>query len=258
MLGQTSFSETKKIPKKIRILKFVAEQGIVSVQNVKGKFDIPDSSDVARKTMSELKIAHVKYGTVKNGVWFIDRQELLESLKNYYPNLPGFSARKIKLHEVPHSLGINHIRLTFEKSSNVEISNWYSEPYLRALESYERDGLSLKKLPDAVFFRKGKNSAVKKHFLEYERTLKSKERYEDIFTTYVKREDTEKGSVLYICEHALLKSRILQMLQSIKENCERQGIRFRHDIFRFETIEEFNQIFQQTKNKEKVYADFAP
>ncbi|MBU1862479.1 MAG: hypothetical protein KKH94_02305 [Candidatus Omnitrophica bacterium] len=255
--GWDEIEEIRNVPKKIKILKFVVEQGIVSVDDVKRKFDIPDKSDVARKTMSELKISHVKYGSIKNGVWYVDRQELLNRLQSYYMKMPDFQPRKIRLHEVPHALQMNHIRLMLEKSKEANVVAWQSEAYIRALPPYQRNGFGVKKMPDAIFFR-GSNDggAAKKYFLEYERTLKNKERYTDIWGHYMKRIDVTRKSVLYICENALCKARLLQMMQSIQEREEKKGGEFRSEIFRFETIDEFNQAFQK-KGREVSYADDA-
>ncbi|MBU0468988.1 MAG: hypothetical protein KJ736_08010, partial [Candidatus Omnitrophica bacterium] len=64
---------------KFQILRFVAEQGIVTVDNIKNKFNCKKES--VRVIMSQLGISHYKYGDIQHGLWFIGDQKLFGLLR---------------------------------------------------------------------------------------------------------------------------------------------------------------------------------
>lgn len=131
------------IPQKIQILKFIAEQGVVTVDDInRGLFE-DNKSSIIRVTLHQLKIAHAKFGNIKHGVWYIDKPELFDLLKTFFPNIPALEVKPLLLYQVPHNLEINRIRIALEKASHIAIDQWWSERFIRALQ---RRNLSLGEL----------------------------------------------------------------------------------------------------------------
>jgi hypothetical protein len=226
----------RAIPQKIHILKFIGEQGIVSVLDVSRHLFQSDKSDVVRITMHQLGIAHKSYPGIQNGVWYVDKQDLYGLLHKYFPNLPRFYVRPIYHDRIPHYLELNCIRSTFEKSVKFEIDQWWSEQYIRSLPPGERFSFSDTKIPDAIFWRKRQNGTLQKYFLEYERTSKSKERYESILCSYAKRQDTRSRNVIYICQTPYIRERLVEIENKLARSgkIDRAGI-----CFQFITLEGF-------------------
>ena len=74
-----------KIPQKIQILKFVAEQRLVSAQDINRYFFSEDKTDVIISTLYQLGVSRMWYGNIKGGVWQISDPKLYQLLKTYYP-----------------------------------------------------------------------------------------------------------------------------------------------------------------------------
>ncbi|HOY09017.1 MAG TPA: hypothetical protein PLB05_02950 [Candidatus Omnitrophota bacterium] len=237
------------IPIKIAILKFVAEQGVVTVDDVMRKFGRWSSSDPVRMTMTQVGITHQKFGSVKHGLWFIDKPELFALLRRYYRDIPKFKVRGMRLLlKVPHSLGVNHIRIGFEKSSKIKVVDWWSEEYIRALPPGKRDGITAHKIPDAIFWHQRKDGTHSKFFLEYERSLKAPHRYGKIFQFYDKRVDVKNKNVIYVCETEFVRDKLIAIEQALAKGGKIKGTGLN---FTFITLDEFNRAYSEAKQSKE-------
>ncbi len=228
------------IPQKIKILKFIAEQGIVTVDDInRGLFE-DDKSATIRVTLHQLEIGHAKFGNIKNGVWYIDKPELFDRLKIFFPKIPTFEVKPLLLYQVPHTLEINRIRITLEKTRHIDIDQWWSERFIRALPSPIGGKIATKNIPDAIFWRRRTDGALQKFFLEYERTLKNKNRYEEIFCSYAKREDVNHKNVIYICENDFIKEELEHVEAKLAKTGKLDGVGL---YFQFVTLENFYKTY---------------
>ena len=235
------------IPIKIEVLRFVAEQGVVTVDDVMRKFDRWSSCDPVRMTMPQMRITHQKFGSLKYGLWFIEKQELFAVLREYYRDIPKFKVRGMRLLlKVPHSLGVNHIRIVFEKSSKINVTDWWSEEYIRALPPGKRDGITAHKIPDAIFWHQRKDGTYKKFFLEYERSLKAPQRYGKIFRFYDKRSDVNNKNVIYICETEFIRDKLITIEKVLAKGGKIKGKGLN---FTFITLDEFNKAYRETQQE---------
>ena len=227
----------RAVPQKIQILKFIGEQGVVTLSDVAAHLSCPDKISYIRVTLYKLGIIHIKYRQIPNGVWFIDNSKLCDLLNSCYPDpeSPCFELRPVVWLEIPHSLELNRIRTTFEQTDVITIDQWWSENYIRALPAALKEGLGTFKIPDAIFWRKKTDGSRQKYFLEYERTLKNTDRYEEIFCSYAKREDVKDRNVIYICATAYIKDR-LQRVEEYLIKIERLP---QAGLFQFITLEGF-------------------
>ena len=92
------------------------------------------------------------------------------------------------------------------------------------------------KIPDAIFWRKRKDGNQQKFFLELERSLKSKDRYEEILSTYANREDVEGKNVVYICKDESIKNELMTVEESLVKRGKIEGVNL---YFQFITLEDF-------------------
>ena len=233
----------KKIPLKARIIRYVCEQGIVSVEDLAAQFKSESSMDSFRVMMYQIGFTRMKYENAKYGVWCVQDPKLLDCLKKYYPELPRFQIRDASLYRVAHSLGLNYIRRTYERMKQLNITDWWTEEYIRALPCEQRKEISLRWCPDAVFWRNTKQ----KIFLEYERTYKNIKRYALIFRAYEKRNDIGRKSVLYICEDEIIMRRLVRVYQKLLAG----GKLRREDLFQFTTLASFNKIKINSRKERK-------
>lgn len=237
----------KQIPLKIEILRFVADQGVVSVEDVMTYFKRWTTGDSVRTTMTSLGIEHQQYGGIKYGIWFIKDRKLFDLLREYYPGLQRYKVRgESLLRKVPHSLGINYLRTTFEHSDKIRVVEWWSEEFIRSLPVHKRDGLTAHKVPDAIFWRQRKDKTRQKFFLEYERSLKSPVRYGRIFRFYAKRHDVENRNVIYICETEQIRDKLVKVENELVKGGKLKATDL---YFSFLTLEEFNRAYAQDKKE---------
>jgi len=235
----------RAIPQKIHILKFIGEQGIVTIQDVSRHLYNEDKYSYVRVTMYELGIAHLKFRDIPNGVWFIDNQDLYDRLKDCFKGFPRIIVKPPILNHLLHYLELNRIRTTFTKSNLISLDEWWSENYLRALSLEERGNFDHSVIPDAIFWLKGRDGSRQKYFLEYERTLKNPQRYELIFNFYAKRHDVKDRNVIYICAT----QRIKRELQKIEERLAKHGkIPGVGLYFQFITLDGFYREHSTTNN----------
>ena len=238
------------IPKKIQILKFIVEQGVVTLDDIRRYLRSQNHTDSIRVTLYQLGVSHIKYGKIPYGVWYVNNLRSVELLNMYYRDLPQLSIRKVHLHHIPHALGINRIRVILEQTPYIKVDSWWSENYIRSLSPRMRFGISLAKIPDAIFWRLRSNGSRQKFFLEYERTLKSKSRYLEIFQYYANRKDVLNKNVLYICENETIK----EELEKIEEFLVKSGkLESSGLYFQFITFKQFYyQHLSQPKQKEEM------
>lgn len=238
------------VPQKIRILKFIVEQGVVTLDDIRRFLGSENHTDSIRVTLYQLGATHIKYGKIPYGVWSINNYQSIELLKTYYKDLPPLTTCKVHIHHIPHTLGINRIRNIFDQTPLLQIDSWWSENYIRALSPRMRFGISLARIPDAIFWRLRGDGSRQKFFLEYERTLKSKARYVDIFQYYANREDVLDKNVLYICENETIKDELRRIEEFLVKSgrLESSGL-----YFQFITFESFcQQHLTQPKQKEEA------
>ena len=237
------------IPQKIRILKFIAEQGVATVDDISRSLFKNDKPSTVRVTLHQLGVRHTKYGDVKHGVWYIDKSRLFDLLRTYFPDFPALDVRPVLLHLVPHSLEMNRIRTALEKTSQITVTQWWSENFIRASLPHG-ENIANKKIPDAIFWRRRADNTLQKFFLEYERTLKNKDRYEEIFRCYAKREDVKNKNVIYICESDFVKEELEQVEAKLATAGKLDGAGL---FFQFVTLESFYKIYSNnpTHKEEK-------
>lgn len=223
----------------------MADQGVVTVEDVMNYFGCWKRCDSVRMTMSNLGIEHQKYGGIKYGIWFIKDRSLFELLRKYYPGLQRYKVRgENLLFKVPHSFGMNYLRTVLERSDKIVIVEWWSEEFIRSLPVYKRDGLTAHKVPDAIFWRKRKDETRQKFFLEYERSMKAPVRYGRILQFYAKRHDVENKNVIYICETDQIRNKLIKIEQELVKGGKLKATGL---FFNFITMDEFNQAYSSKK-----------
>ena len=204
------------IPNKIRILRFVADQGVVTIWDVMENLKMWVDPNTVRITMFRMGITQMKYGGIKHGIWFITDKRLFEKLRIYYPDLPKYKVRGVSLlTKVPHSLELNKLRTVLEHTDKLDVAEWWSEEYIRALPDQKKDGLTAHKVPDAMFWRRRKDGSWQKYYFEYERSMKSPARYERILQFYAKRQDVKNRNVIYVCEYESIRDKLIRVEHSL-------------------------------------------
>ena len=231
----------RKIPMKIKILKYVAEQGLVCVSDVERHLGMKRKTNSIRVTMRQLGLRCLRFGVIKYGVWFVEDRKLFKLLKSYYPNMRDMKPGCWFPYKVYHCLGMNEIRYLMENTKAYRIFNWQSEYVLRAMPMLIRAGFGKVKFPDATFQRRLSDTDIGTYFLEYERSSKYKVRYERIFKFYAKRPDTGRQNVIYVCEDG----GIVQKLKDMETDMARRGLIQKDRHFRFLTIDQIRQTYQE-------------
>jgi hypothetical protein len=248
--------DQKPMPYKTQILKFIAEQGIVSIEDINRYFHPErDNSRAIRVTLYDMGVGHLRCYSpdVKNGVWYIKDQKHYQYLDFYDADFSYFRVKKPLVHLIPHYLEMNCIRTVIEQDSGLVIERWHSETYLRALPADLRKYLCSAKIPDAIFYAKNKDGSLSKYFLEYERSLKSPQRYVEIFRTYGKREDVHDQNVIYLCEPG-----IASRLKAIEKN--KSGIGYLDSSgfnFKFIDLQQFYKTQEEKRAKRKAQIEQA-
>ena len=228
------------VTQRIKILKFVAEQGVVTLDDVARHLRKPNQNPVIRTALHDCGLAHTKYGEIKHGLWYIQNPKLFNEIKRYYfPYIPSFYVRKLHLHLVDHALELNRIRTTLEQTNRIMLDQWWSEGYIRALPaSLGSDGVA--KIPDAIFYRRRTDGSKQIFFLEYERTLKNKERYRDIFRFYAKRKDVKNKNVIYLRQDEFIKEQLEEVEARFAKTSELDGAGL---YFQFIALDDFYKTY---------------
>lgn len=199
------------ISKRLRILKYIAEQSVVSLEDVVDHFNGEISAESARVAMYQMSVGHMKYGHIRCGVWYLNDQKQVDYVLSYYPDMTWMSCNPPVMPQIPHFIELNRIRNIFENSSNLNIDQWVSEAVLKGMPLVERDGFTVSNMPDAMFWRTKQDGTKQKYFLEYERTLKAPARYKDVFMNYARRGDVDDKNVIYICRDELIRNKLLSI-----------------------------------------------
>ena len=215
----------KGIPQKIQILRFIAEQGIVSVKDVNDYFFTQDKTKLILSTLYQLGLNRMWYFNVSGGLWQISDPKLYRLLKAYYPDLAGMKVGHVSFHLAPHYLELNRVRTVIEKSDKVELVKWLSERMLRALPAEERAELCPSRVPDAVFWVVTKDGGQKKFFLECERHLNSTpQRYREVFESYFWRQDARDNNVIFLCGNERIQRRLIAIESKMFLRCSAQFV----------------------------------
>ena len=232
------------VPQKIQILKFIGEQGIVCLDDIARYLSFSGKTESLRRALYKFDIAQVQYPGIKHGVWFIDKPALFDLVSCYYPDLPPFEVSRIPAPQFLHYLEINRIRIAIQKSTKITVDEWWSENHIRAL-NLKSDKLNT---PDAIFWRKRQDGSRKIFFLEYERTLKNRERYEGIFCSYAKREGVENRNVIYICQTPYIMQALLKIEARLAKTGKLPGVGL---YFQFATLEGFYKAYGIDQSKQE-------
>ena len=239
------------IPQRIKILKFVAEQGVVTVEDVARHLRKSHQIPAIRTALHDCGLSHTKYGDIRQGIWFIQNQRLLSQIKSYYfPHIPTFEVARPRLYLVDHDLVLNRIRTTLEQTDQMVIESWWSEAYIRAL-SFRLPGgnpIAKDKIPDAIMWRRRTDGSKQIFFLEYERTFKNKERYKEIFRFYAQREDVKNRNVIYLCQDVFLKSQLEELEAKFSKSGELEGAGL---FFQFIALEDFYKTYTNNNQKQE-------
>ena len=231
------------VPQRIKILKFVAEQGVVTLDDVArhlGKFN---QIFAVRSALYDCGLTHTKFGDVRQGIWFIQNPKLLRQIKHcYFPYIPSFEAGRPRLYLVDHALVLNRIRTTLEQTNRLIIDQWWSENYIRALPSLlGSEGIA--KIPDAIFYRQRTDGSKQIFYLEYERTFKNIERYKEIFRFYANRRDVKNKNVIYLCQDTSLKVKLEELEARFAKIGELDGAGL---YFQFIALDDFYKTYLTT------------
>jgi len=245
--------QKRPYPLKIQILGFIAQQGIVSLEDINRHFyPDRDNTKAIRVTLYDMGVSHLRYYSpgIKNGVWYIGKQDLYNYLGTWYEEIFYMRVREPLVHLIPHYLELNRIRTAFERDSDWDVDQWLSESLLRAMPVYVREEYCSFKIPDAIFWHKRLDGTRKKFFLEFERSFKNTKRYVEIFRSYSKREDVQDGNVIYICHTPQIRNKLISTMK--KES--RSGILdCTSDYFQFLSLEKFYQWCAEAKTKRKSF-----
>ena len=228
----------RAIPQKIKILKFVGEQGIVTLSDVTRHLSKPEKFDSVRMTMHQLGISQMRYRHEKHGIWFIENPKLYELLSSYYPGYPLLDVEPVFDNHIPHYLELNRIRIALEQTNQITLDEWWSERFIRALPKSLKDGFNWTNCPDAIFWRKLPDGGRQKYFIEYERNLKNRDRYLKIFASYCRRQDVYDSNVIYLCHTSAIRRNLITIEHKLAQTGQLQteGMHFQ-----FVELESFYQ-----------------
>ena len=238
----------REIPQRIKILKFVGEQGIVTLSDVARHLSKPEKIESIRITLHNLGVSKMRYRHEKHGIWFIENPKLYNLLTYYYPGYPLMEVEPVIDNHIPHYLELNRIRIALEQTSQIALDEWWSEHYIRALPESLKGGFNSTNYPDAIFWRKLPDGSRQKYFLEYERNLKNRDRYNEIFASYSKREDVYDRNVIYLCHTPTIRRNLITIEHTLAQTGQLQteGLHFQ-----FVELESFYQS-HHSHNKEAI------
>ncbi len=162
-------------------------------------------------------LSNHKYDGISYLVWGITRQGLAfawdedESMEYRNP----FQPSRTKPLMLAHELAIQQIRINFEKAGGTDWTAGHLLPK------------GIKQRPDAVI-----TYGKKKIFIEYESTIKSRQRYQQIWSNYLQKiSRKEVDEIYYICpdkKFANSLRRVFSLLEVIPVAGEKVKLRERH------------------------------
>ncbi len=227
-------SRMSQIPIKMQILRYVCEQGLVSVDDVARHLHKPECHQSIRVMMHQLGLGHQSYGNITHGIWYVRDKASFKLVRKYYPELPNFKLHRQYPAFVEHSIGMNMIRHILENDDSLNIVKWLSEECVRSIPKLVRQDLIFGHYPDAIFWRQRKSGAAQKVFVEYERSLKNKRRYVTIFRRYAGMTDIESKSVIYICDSEDIRKYLIRITKEMQAFGKLKNTR----VFQFTRMED--------------------
>ena len=199
---------------RLKVLRLLAQQKYATLEDLYIGSGSRGSKESFRVSLYQFGLCRFSFPAVSGGVWHIANPQIYQELEQHFPQEPIHKSVDIHVNEVLHALGMNKIRHALTTDTNVNVKSWHSEYHLRALPSSSR-GFSYTKIPDAIFLRQRQDGSLQKCFVEYERSLKSRERYRNIFKSYANRTDVTKGSVLFICQNQHIQNELLRTRKEV-------------------------------------------
>lgn len=199
---------------RMKALKLLADQKYATLEDVYIGSGSGGSRESFRVSAYQFGLSRFSFPAVVGGVWYIAKPQIYEELEQVFPQEPLYKSTDIHFNEIYHALGMNKIRHALLNGGKLNISSWYSEYSLRAMPISVR-GFSYTKIPDAIFFKRLEGSNQQKCFVEYERSLKNRERYRNIFKFYANRKDISRGSVLFICRNQYIQNELLKIRKEV-------------------------------------------
>jgi len=199
---------------RLKTLRLLAQQKYATLEDLYIGSGSTGNKESFRVSLYQFGLSRFSFPAVNGGVWHIAKPEIFQELEQLFPQEPIYKSIQINFNEVYHCLGMNKIRHTLLNGRRVNIQSWYSEYQLRALPFSSRS-FSYSKIPDAIFMRLLEDSTSQKCFVEYERSLKSRERYRSILKSYSYRKDVSKGSVLFICQNQYIRNELLTVRKEV-------------------------------------------
>ena len=199
---------------RVRVLKLLADQKYAILEDLYIGSGSTGSKESFRVSLYQFGLSRFSFPAVVGGVWHIANPQIYQELEQVFPKEPLYKSTDIHFNEIYHALGMNKIRHSLLNGGKLSIKSWYSEYSLRAMPISVR-GFSYTKIPDAIFFRSLEDGKQQKCFVEYERSLKNRERYRNIFKFYANRKDVSRGSVLFICQNKYIQNELLKIRKEV-------------------------------------------
>jgi len=214
---------------RLKVLKLLADQKYANLEDLYVGSGSCGSRASFRVSLYQFGLSRFSFPAVVGGVWHIANPQIYQELEQVFPQEPIYKSTEINFNDVYHCLGMNKIRHALLNGGKLNIQKWYSEYQLRALPLSSR-GFSFTKIPDAIFIRKLEDGGSQKCFVEYERSLKSRERCRNVLKSYSYRKDVTKGSVLFICQNQHIQNELLRVR---KEVVSKGIFNEREELFQF-------------------------
>lgn len=199
---------------RLKVLKLLADQKYAILEDLYIGSGSTGSKESFRVSLYQFGLSRFSFPAVPGGVWHIANPAIFQELEQIFPQEPLYKSTDIHFNEIYHALGMNKIRLSLLNGGKFIIQSWYSEYSLRAMPISVR-GFSYTKIPDTIFFKRLESGGQQKCFVEFERSLKNRERYRNIFKFYANRKDVSRGSVLFICRNKHIQNELLKIRKEV-------------------------------------------
>ena len=199
---------------RLKVLKLLADQKYAILEDLYIGSGSTGSKESFRVSLYQFGLSRFSFPAVPGGVWHIANPSIFQELEQVFPQEPLYKSTDIHFNEIYHALGMNKIRYSLLNGGKFNIQLWYSEYSLRAMPISVR-GFSYTKIPDAIFFKRLEGGNQQKCFVEFERSLKNRERYRNIFKFYANRKDVSRGSVFFICRNKHIQNELLKIRKEV-------------------------------------------
>ena len=226
---------------RMKVIKYVSEQRYATLEDLYSGSGSKGCRASFRVSLYQIGLSRFSFPGIPHGVWHIANPKIFEEIQLSFPQEPLYQSTQIHPNEVHHALGMNKIRCLMTDHAQVNIQAWWSEYRLRAMPVSMRE-FGYRNIPDAIFWRKLQDGNIQKCFIEYERSVKSQERYRNILKVYMARADVTGGSVLFICQSEHIKKELLKA----REGVFSKGIfNEQQEIFQFIELERMLHAVEQ-------------